>query len=100
VPDAAASVRQAAGHWQRAALQPGLSSADRLHHIRQGLAAAARALAVDPRGLDALAFRYLLLRLAAALEDGAPAREQRLRDAEETRVRAAAVQAALAAGLD
>jgi hypothetical protein len=98
MPDAAAAANQAAGDWQRAALQPGLSPSDRFHHIQRGLEAADRALAADPRSLDALAFRYLLLRLAASLEEAAVARDERLKAAEETRARAVRAQAALAAG--
>jgi uncharacterized membrane-anchored protein len=100
VPDADASVNEAAGHWQRAALQPGLSPTERLHHVSQGLAAVDRALDVDPRSLDALAFRYLLLRLAADLETDAAARAVLRRDAEQARTRAAARQDALSAGFD
>jgi len=92
VPDANASVSQAAGHWQRAALQPGLSPSERIQHIQQGLEAAERALAIDPRAVDALAFKHLLLRLAASLETDAAARDALLRQADEARTRAVTLQ--------
>ena len=95
--DADASVSEAARHWRRAALASGLSSLERLDHIRRGLDAVDIALGIDDRSVDALAFKHLLLRLAASLD---PANQEALlARAEEARTRALALQKARLAGL-
>jgi TonB family protein len=74
------------------AKDPSLAAADRLSYIRQGIAAADRALAVKPAFLEAMVYKSLLLRTQAGLESDVTAQQGLLREADSLRNQALALR--------
>ncbi len=70
------------------AKDPSLAAADRLSYIRQGIAAADRALARKPAFLEAMVYKSLLLRTQAGLEADTTARQALLGEADALRAQA------------
>ena len=67
------------------AKDPSLSAADRLGYVRQGIAAADRALTVKPAFLEAMIYKSLLLRTQASLESDVTTQQALLREADALR---------------
>jgi TonB family protein len=65
-----------------------LSDADRRAYIEKGIAAADRAIALDPEYADALVYKNILLRHLALLETDGPRQRILLSDADSLRVQA------------
>jgi TonB family protein len=74
------------------AKDPSLAGAERLGYIRQGIAAADRALAVKPAFVEAMIYKNLLLRTQAGLESDATSRQALLAEADALRTQAAALR--------
>ena len=73
---------------------PGLSPAERIAYTRQGVAAADRALALEPEFTEALVYKSLLLRTQAGLEADPASQRALLNEADALRSRALALRQA------
>jgi hypothetical protein len=74
------------------AKDPSLAAADRLGYVRQGIAAADRALTVKPGFLELMVYKSLLLRTQASLESDAAAQQALLSEADALRTQAFALR--------
>jgi tetratricopeptide (TPR) repeat protein len=80
--------------WEVVFRNKTLSAAKKQEHITAGLAAADRALALNPEYVEALVYRALLLQQRADLETNAARKKALLDDAAALKARAQAIQAA------
>jgi TonB family protein len=74
------------------AKDPSLTAAERLGYVRQGIAAADRALAVKPAFVEAMIYKNLLLRTQAGLETDTTTQRALLREADALRSQALALR--------
>jgi TonB family protein len=59
-------------YWEKATMDTSLSATQKLAHVRAGITATDRALAINPNFVESLAYKSLMLRMQASLESNPP----------------------------
>ncbi len=75
-------------YWEKAQKDQRLSAADKAHYLQSGIAAADRAIALNPDYVEALTYKNIMLRMQGNLETDAVRRQALFAEADTLRNRA------------
>lgn len=75
-------------YWEKAQRDQRLSPADKAHHLQSGIAAADRAIALDPDYVEALTYKNIMLRMQGNMETDAVRQQALFAEADTLRTRA------------